>query len=103
VTPAARQYPVMVNVPDVGPRRRLSGAEREAASRALLARYESGRSIRELCAETGYSIGRVRKLLEEAGVTYRGRGGAVRRAPADREAGAAGGHEEQEDPARGDP
>jgi len=89
----------MVNVPDVAPRRRLSGSDREAAGRALLARYESGRSIRELCAETGYSIGRVRKLLEEAGVTYRGRGGAVRRKPPEGAAPAAGGQADPQEPA----
>lgn len=36
--------------------------------------YEQGRSIRDLSAETGYSIARVRSLLEEAGAEYRPRG-----------------------------
>lgn len=56
----------------------MPSAERAAVGQDLLRRYESGRSIREICKETGYSIGRVRRLLEDAGVTYRRRGGANR-------------------------
>jgi hypothetical protein len=56
----------------------MSDAERATVSQNLLRRYEGGASIREICRETGYSIGRVRRLLEDAGVTYRRRGGANR-------------------------
>ena len=56
----------------------MSDAERAAVGQDLLRRYEGGASIREICRETGYSIGRVRRLLEDAGVTYRRRGGANR-------------------------
>jgi Helix-turn-helix domain len=58
--------------------RRLRNDERGTTAAELLKRYESGRSIREICGETGYSIGRVRRLLEEAGVNFRSRGGATR-------------------------
>lgn len=58
----------------------MPSADRAAVGEDLLRRYESGRSIREICRETGYSIGRVRRLLEDAGVTYRRRGGANRSA-----------------------
>ena len=57
---------------------RLPDAERKRVGEALLREYDKGRSIRELCADTGYSIGRVRRLLIEAGVNFRGRGGATR-------------------------
>jgi hypothetical protein len=56
----------------------MSDDERASVGQDLLRRYEGGASIREICRETGYSIGRVRRLLEDAGVTYRRRGGANR-------------------------
>jgi len=59
---------------------RLSGTERDQIGRDLLKRYQSGRSIREICTETGYSIGRVRRLLIEHDVEFRSRGGATRTA-----------------------
>jgi transposase len=62
-------------LPRVAPNHRITGPQRAEVGRELLRRYQAGRSIRELCAETGYSIGRVRQLLQEAGVTYRRRGG----------------------------
>lgn len=40
----------------------------------LRSRYEHGRSIRDLSVETGYSIGRVRSLLERAETPFRPRG-----------------------------
>ena len=54
---------------------RLPRQDQERIGKELLAQYEAGRSVRQLCAETGYSIGRVRRLLEDAGVTFRPRGG----------------------------
>lgn len=58
---------------------RVSGAQRERIGRDLLAQYNQGKSIRELCRATGYSIGRVRRLLIDSGVAFRSRGGANRR------------------------
>ena len=40
----------------------------------LASEYQSGRSIRDLSADTGYSIGRVRSLLGRGGVDFRSRG-----------------------------
>lgn len=67
--------------PDLRRGQRLRGESRASVAQHLLARYEDGQSIRQICSETGYSIGRVRRLLEEAGVTFRGRGGATQRKP----------------------
>ncbi|NJP80765.1 helix-turn-helix domain-containing protein [Streptomyces telluris] len=58
---------------DADQRRRI-GAE-------LRALYEDGASIRDLTRSTGRSYGFVHRVLLEAGVTLRGRGGPrVRRA-----------------------
>ena len=57
---------------------RLSGARREELAKELAAAYQSGRSIRQLAAETGRSYGAVHRLLVDHGVTLRGRGGARR-------------------------
>ena len=48
---------------------RITGDARRKLAGQLAARYDNGESIRELCAATGYSIGRVRGLLITAGVT----------------------------------
>jgi hypothetical protein len=73
----------MANVPELRRGQRLSGAERAGVGLDLLRRYQAGLSIRQICAETGYSIGRVRRLLIDAGVRFRSRGGGPRprRAP----------------------
>ena len=68
----------MTKVPRLPRGKRLRDKERSEVAAELLRRYDSGKSIREICDETGYSIGRVRRLLEEAGVTFRRRGGASR-------------------------
>ena len=70
----------MTKTPDLARNQRVTGAEREKLSGELLKRYEKGASIREICADTGYSIGRVRRLLVDAGVEFRGRGGTHGRA-----------------------
>lgn len=67
-----------MRVPDLAKGHRISGAERDRLAKRLLAEYEAGRSIRQICAETGYSIGRVRRLLIDAGVEFRSRGGRRR-------------------------
>jgi transposase len=68
----------MTKVPRLPRGKRLRDKERSDVATELLRRYNAGKSIREICEETGYSIGRVRRLLEEAGVTFRRRGGAAR-------------------------
>lgn len=42
------------------------------------AKYEAGTSIRALAEETGRSYSSVHRILAEAGVTFRSRGGATR-------------------------
>jgi DNA-directed RNA polymerase specialized sigma24 family protein len=65
----------MAKTPELRRGQRLPDDQRAKIGAELLKRYESGRSVRQICAETGYSIGRVRRLLEDAGVTFRSRGG----------------------------
>jgi Helix-turn-helix domain len=65
----------MTKVPSLPRGKRLRDKERSDVAAELLRRYNSGKSIRDICAETGYSIGRVRRMLEEAGVEFRRRGG----------------------------
>lgn len=68
----------MINTPKLRPRQRLIPVERERLGKLLGQEYQAGQSIRQLCAQTGYSIGRVRRILEAGGVQYRGRGGSGR-------------------------
>ncbi|KII00541.1 transcriptional regulator [Streptomonospora alba] len=58
---------------------RVTGTERAELASELKRRYDDGESIRSLAAATGRSYGFVHRLLTEAGVTLRGRGGATRR------------------------
>jgi Helix-turn-helix domain len=67
-----------MRVPALAKGHRISGAERDKLAKRLLTEYQAGKSIRQICAETGYSIGRVRRLLIDAGVEFRGRGGRRR-------------------------
>jgi hypothetical protein len=69
----------MAKLPNLPRGKRLSGEDRIGVGGELLHRYEKGKSIRQICAETGYSIGRTRRLLVEAGVEFRQRGGANHR------------------------
>ncbi len=57
---------------------RLSGKERAALTESLRRKYDKGASIRALAAEIDRSYGFVHRVLTEAGVTLRGRGGATR-------------------------
>lgn len=57
---------------------RLTGARREQLAKELAESYQSGRSIRQLAADTGRSYGAVHRLLVDHGVVLRGRGGARR-------------------------
>lgn len=67
---------LVVKVPRLARRARLPDAERSRLGEHLLSEYNGGKSIRQLCRETGYSIGRMRRLLQTAGVEFRGRGGS---------------------------
>jgi hypothetical protein len=68
----------MTKIPQLRQGQRLPGPERKRIGADLLRRYETGDSIRQICLQTGYSIGRVRRLLIEAGVKFRTRGGPTR-------------------------
>ncbi|MGW6416345.1 helix-turn-helix domain-containing protein [Streptomyces sp. NPDC055055] len=57
-------------------RDRLKGDDRTAKARALAEEYVAGASIRALADSADLSYGTARKLLLEAKVTLRGRGGA---------------------------
>jgi hypothetical protein len=56
--------------------KQLIGVERVQAARILRQRYDQGQSIRQLAADSGYSIGLVRKLLLETDVVFRPKGGS---------------------------
>jgi N6-adenosine-specific RNA methylase IME4 len=63
-----------LRVPHLDPHTRLPEPVTDSLAVALRARYESGASIRDLAAESGYSIARVRALLAKAGTPLRNRG-----------------------------
>ena len=65
--------------PKLRKHQRIGSGDRPNVAATLLQRYEAGSSIRDLAADTGYSITRVRGLLEDAGVHFRSRGGANRK------------------------
>lgn len=58
--------------------KRVTGEERDALAADLKRRYEGGETIRQLHDATGRSFGAIQRLLSEAGVTMRPRGGANR-------------------------
>lgn len=78
VTPRGRVHRGYVGgpilAPVLAPHERLNPAIQKMLGRALRSEYEQGTSIRDLAAQTGYSIGRVRTLLAGAGTTFRERG-----------------------------
>jgi hypothetical protein len=59
--------------------RRIVGADRHVLAQDLVRRYMAGESIRSLATITGRSYGFIHRLLTEAGVPLRQRGGARRR------------------------
>jgi predicted transcriptional regulator len=65
-------------VAQLGKGRRVSGGEREKLTNDLKKKYAAGASIRELAASTGRSYGFVHRILTDADVTLRGRGGPTR-------------------------
>ncbi|MGW6145148.1 helix-turn-helix domain-containing protein [Streptomyces sp. NPDC055140] len=60
---------------------RITGEARDKIANELKKAYEGGASIRALAQDTGRSYGFVHRILTEAGVTLRGRGGATRSQP----------------------
>lgn len=69
----------MPEIPKFRPGQRVAPEEQARLGRLLVKEYEAGKSIRQLCVQTGFSIGRMRRLLEAGGVQYRTRGGATRK------------------------
>lgn len=57
---------------------RITGDARDKLAIDLKAKYERGASIRALAESIGRSYGFVHNVLEESGVTLRGRGGSAR-------------------------
>jgi len=57
---------------------RITGSAREKLTADLRKKYEKGQSIRALADGTGRSYGFVHRLLLDADVPLRGRGGATR-------------------------
>lgn len=56
--------------------------DRAQLTRYLVAHYRAGHSLTELAGATGRSFGHVRRLLLDAGVAMRPRGGRRMAAPA---------------------
>ncbi|POX55073.1 transcriptional regulator [Streptomyces sp. Ru71] len=65
----------------------ITGTERQELADDLKREYEQGRSIRAIAEAHGRSYGFVHRVLTEAGVPLRPRGGDVRTRPSDRPAG----------------
>lgn len=61
-------------LPELSPYDRLGLDQIEKIGIALKAQYSEGKSVREIAAETGYSIARVRALLESSNTQFRPRG-----------------------------
>lgn len=58
------------------PNRQVRGDERRELTEHVTAAYEKGQSIRGIASTIGRSYGFVHRLLAEAGVDFRTRGGA---------------------------
>ncbi|GAA1664286.1 hypothetical protein GCM10009830_07310 [Glycomyces endophyticus] len=58
------------------PNRQVRGDERRELTEHVTAAYDQGRSIRDIASSIGRSYGFVHRLLAEAGVDFRTRGGA---------------------------
>ncbi|WP_369198972.1 helix-turn-helix domain-containing protein [Streptomyces djakartensis] len=69
---------------DMQARHRLPpGPQRTQLATELKTQYDQGKSIRTLAKETGRSYSNIHTLLEEAGTTFRPRGGIARPHTAD--------------------
>ena len=64
----------IIRIPKLEPNVRLDADFAVHLGGQLREQYEAGKSIRQLTSETGYSIGRVRSLLEQAGTPLRHQG-----------------------------
>jgi predicted transcriptional regulator len=60
---------------------RITGAARKKLTRELQQKYEKGASLRGLAEQTGRSYGFVHRILTDAGVPLRARGGNHRGKP----------------------
>ena len=65
-------------------RSRLTGPERAALTKKVVAGYKKGATIRELAEAHGRSYGTIHTLLVEAEVVLRARGGGGKKKPATR-------------------
>jgi hypothetical protein len=63
-----------MRVPHIDPHVHLPNQAQEKIGAVLRERYQAGASIREVAEHSGYSITRVRALLQHAGTTIRERG-----------------------------
>lgn len=61
--------------PKLAPHQRLDSVAADELAKLVRAFYDSGQSIRDIASTTGYSIQRVRTLLQHAGADLRPRGG----------------------------
>ncbi|WP_081860185.1 MT-A70 family methyltransferase [Microbacterium sp. Cr-K29] len=64
------------DLPALAPHERLATDMADEVAKLIRAFYDSGQSIRDIAATTGYSIQRVRTLLQSAGADLRPRGGS---------------------------
>jgi len=64
----------IVHMPILEPHERMGSATMKRIGVVLREQYEAGWSIRDIAAETGYSLSRVRAILENADTELRGRG-----------------------------
>ncbi|WP_405748210.1 helix-turn-helix domain-containing protein [Streptomyces sp. NBC_01525] len=60
---------------------RITGEARDKIAADLKKKYDPGAGLRALAQDIGRSYGFVHRILTEAGVTLRGRGGATRSQP----------------------
>ncbi|MGW2940123.1 helix-turn-helix domain-containing protein [Streptomyces sp. NPDC055722] len=60
-------------------RKLMAGPARDKVAAELKAQYESGTSIRAIAKTTNRSYGSVHRLLADAGVVFRSRGGEMRK------------------------
>lgn len=59
----------------ISERTRIAGAQRSKVTDEIAVMYRDGKSIRDIARDAGRSYGWVHRILTEAGVTLRGRGG----------------------------
>jgi predicted transcriptional regulator len=62
--------------PRIEPNRQLRDDERRELTEYVCAEYADGKSIRTIASTINRSYGQVHRLLADAGVQFRGRGGA---------------------------